>query len=135
MNFLKNKSEINFEAAELLHQNYLYPAVVHCSYYSCVQLMKHIYLFKIKKTEDNLIQETRRSRDKSSHNTLISEIHKFTEKLSLDKEDRFYFYKKISSLKNLRNKADYEDIEVDIEKSKKSLDMSKTLLVILKKCL
>ena len=77
MSFLKNKSEINFEAAKLLHQNYLFPAVVHCSYYSCIQLMKHIYLFKIKKTEDNLRQEIRKSRDKSSHNTLIDEIDKF----------------------------------------------------------
>ena len=135
MSFLKNKSEINFAAAELLHQKCHFPAVVHCSYYSCVQLMKHIYLSKIKKTEDNLREEIRKSPDKSSHNTLIDEIHKFIEKLSLDKEDRVYFYKEISSLKNLRNKADYEDIEVDITKSKKSLDMSKTLLVILKKCL
>ena len=31
--------------ADLLQKNSFYPAVVHCSYYSCIQLMKHILLF------------------------------------------------------------------------------------------
>ena len=40
MSKLKEKSEFNFDAAQLLIDNYLYAPSVHCSYYSCFQLMK-----------------------------------------------------------------------------------------------
>ncbi len=55
MSILKSKSDINLMAAELLHKNSLYPSVVHCSYYSCFQLMKHLWLGKMGKTEGNAV--------------------------------------------------------------------------------
>ena len=36
---LKNKSEINSDAAKLLHDKNYYAPSIHCSYYSCLQLM------------------------------------------------------------------------------------------------
>ena len=40
MTKLKQKSEFNFDAAKVLIDTNLYAPSVHCSYYSCFQLMK-----------------------------------------------------------------------------------------------
>lgn len=42
MEKLKNKSEFNLEAADLLIKSGLYAPSVHCSYFSCFQLVKVI---------------------------------------------------------------------------------------------
>lgn len=40
MSNLENKSELNIFAAKILIENNIYPPSVHCSYYSCIQLLK-----------------------------------------------------------------------------------------------
>ena len=40
MSNLKNKSELNIYAAKRLIEENIYPPSVHCSYYSCIQLLK-----------------------------------------------------------------------------------------------
>ena len=54
MGHLKNKSELSFGAAELLHQYSYFSSVVHCAYYSCIQLMKHTWLNSMGKSENDL---------------------------------------------------------------------------------
>src|SRR5690606_28722094 len=103
MGHLKNKSEINLVAAELLNKQYLYPAVVHCAYYSCLQLMRHIWINQMGKSLQELGVLTRNSRD-GSHEVLINQIKMFLKSLSLD--DRS-FNNSITQLKKLRIKADY----------------------------
>lgn len=41
MSKLKAKAEFNIDAAQLLIDKSLYAPSVHCSYYSCFQLMKY----------------------------------------------------------------------------------------------
>jgi uncharacterized protein (UPF0332 family) len=65
---LQNKSDILSDAAKLLYDKNLYPAVAHGAYYSCFQLMKHIWLHTMGKTEDELTSR------KDSHAFLINEV-------------------------------------------------------------
>jgi hypothetical protein len=132
MSYLKNKSEINFASAELLHTKNYYPAVVHCSYYSCIQLMKHIWLHKMNKTEDELSQLNRNSVE-TSHQVLINQIGSFLKsKNSVAFRD---FNNTIGQLKKIRNDADYKDIQIDFAASVSSISLSKESLNALNKCL
>ena len=55
MSKLREKSEFNFDAAQVLIKNNLFAPSVHCSYYSCFQLMKYTmnYVFGISYDELN----------------------------------------------------------------------------------
>lgn len=130
MNALKNKSDINLTAAELLHQKSLYPSVVHCSYYSCFQYMKFIWLEKMGKDEIELATLTRNSID-GSHEVLINQIGVFLKNNGCNSRD---FNNQIGQLKKLRRKADYENFQIDSSISANSLSLSKSLLNILKNC-
>jgi len=131
MSNLKNKSELNFAAAELLHKQSYYPSVVHCSYYSCIQLMKHIWLHKMNKTEQDLETLTRTSTD-GSHEVLINQTGGFMKNKAIDFRT---FNNVIGQLKKLRVNADYKDIQIDSSISNNSITLSKDSLLILKKCL
>lgn len=132
MSHLKNKSEINFAAAELLHKQNFYPSVVHCSYYSCIQLMKHIWLHKMNNTEDELSHLNRNSVD-TSHQVLINQIGSFLKsKNAVAFRD---FNNTIGQLKKIRNDADYKDIQIDYNTSNSSISLSKESLNALNKCL
>lgn len=131
MSNLKNKSEINFDAAELLHKQSLYPSVIHCSYYSCIQLMKHIWLYKMNKTEQDLEIITKSSTE-GSHEVLINQTGGFMKSKSIDFRT---FNNLIGQLKKLRVNADYKDIQIDSSVSNNSITLSKNSLLILKKCL
>jgi hypothetical protein len=109
MSNLTNKSDINKAAADLLQKNSFYPAVVHCSYYSCIQLMKHILLFTLNKTENELQAEVRNSLN-GSHEVIINNIMIH---LRSNNKDWRTFSNNINQLKRLRVTADYENIQID----------------------
>jgi len=131
MSKLKNKSEMNVGAAEFLHTKCYYPSVIHCAYYSYVQLMKHIWLYSMCKTEDDMVMLNRKSKE-GSHEVLINQLRIHLNSCSLNARD---FNNTIGQLKKLRVEADYKDIEIDIAKSEKSIALSKMTLNILRKCL
>ena len=131
MSYLKNKSEINLASAELLHKHSYYPSVVHCSYYSCIQLMKYIWLHKMNKTEQDLEILTKSSSE-GSHEVLINQTGGFIKNKSLDFRT---FNNMIGQLKKLRVNADYKEIQIDSSISNNSILLSKDSLLILKKCL
>ncbi len=128
MSDLKNKSVINRASADLLHKNYLYPSVVHCAYYSCIQLMKHILIITLKKTELELASESRNSNE-GSHELMINLINGH---LKDNKGDWKVFNTNINQLKKLRVKADYENVSIDISKSNDSMKLSDTILAHLR---
>lgn len=132
MSILKSKSDINLMAAELLHKNHLYPSVVHCSYYSCFQLMKHLWLGKMGKTEEDL-KTANNNTTEGSHEVLINKIIAYLKNCT--SADSRTFQSNIGQLKKLRKKADYESVQIDISVSKDSIDLSKATSGILKKCL
>lgn len=130
MSNFHNKSEMLKCSAELLHDNYYYPAVAHSAYYSCFLLLKHIWKYKMNKTQEEL--ETRCSKGKvGSHEFLINEIGKYIKNNS--NEEYRIFNTGIIQLKKLRISADYDDSVFDSSKSSKCIQLSKDILPILKK--
>jgi hypothetical protein len=131
MRHLKNKSELNLGAAELLHQYSYYSSVVHCAYYSCIQLMKHTWLNSMGKS-DNALRNLNNSSSQGSHEVLINQIKIFIQSKS---QNGRVFNRDILQLKRLRVNADYDEILIDSKKSNDSLILSKSSLNILKKCI
>lgn len=129
MSHLKNKSEINLEAAELLHNNNWYPSVIHCSYYSCFQFMSHIWYICLGKTENDLANA--KIFNEGSHEVMINQIGLHIKSKAENFRD---FNNNIGQLKKLRKKADYKNEQIDSSFSKSSIDLSKATLSILKKC-
>lgn len=129
MGHLKNKSELNLGAAKLLHQYSYYSSVVHCAYYSCIQLMKHTWLNSMGKS-DNDLRNLNNSSSQGSHEVLINQIKIFIQSKS---QNGRVFNRDILQLKRLRVNADYDEILIDSKKSNDSLILSKSSLNILKK--
>jgi len=129
-----NKSEILQSAAKFLHDKNLYPAVAHSAYYSCYQLMKHIWLYSLGKSEDELSSRITASR-MGSHELLINEISSHIKK-SGNKDNNVHFRdfnQKIGQLKKLRINADYENSLFDFSMSSTSISLSNDIVPILKK--
>lgn len=114
MPHLKNKSEINRSAADVLQKQSFYPCVVHSAYYSCVQLMKHVAINKIGIPESQIPQN-------STHEFLINTT---TEFLKAKSQDWRSFLSQIGQLKKLRNIADYDNVQIDSTKGSTSLALS-----------
>lgn len=131
MSSLRNKSEINIAAAEHLDSESIYPPVAHCAYYSCYQFMKHIWLFSMNKTENDLALLTRNTTE-GSHEVLINQI---TKHIKAKNQDARSFNNEIVSLKKLRHKSDYDNIEIGSDISTNAIKLSKSSLIVLKKCL
>jgi hypothetical protein len=133
MSQLQNKSEILEDAAKLLHNNYLYCAVAHSAYYSCYQLSKHIWKYKMRKTWEELDTMCSVGRI-GSHEVLINEIGKHIK--NSGRRDCFNqgrdFKTKISQLKSLRVRADYDDASFDSSNSQIARDLSNSIILILK---
>lgn len=101
------KSESNFKATNKLNNESFYYSSVHCSYYSCVQLMYHLLSFYLKKTEHEISVESHAGSlaEKGLHIWLIKTV--FNEfKNSTDANS---FNSNINDLKTLRGKADYKN--------------------------
>ncbi|OAV73361.1 hypothetical protein Barb6_00329 [Bacteroidales bacterium Barb6] len=134
MSNLQNKSAISQDAAMLLHDKSLYPSVAHCSYYSCYQLLKHIWIYTIEKTQQELDAKCSTAKT-GSHELLINEVGRFIKHSG--KKDCLKHFREFNSgilqLKRLRVDADYSDSLFDSSKSKRSLDLAALILPILKK--
>lgn len=134
MSNLSNKSAILQLAARLLHENSLYPAVAHDAYYGCYQLMKHLWLYSMGKTQRELDVNCSLANAKS-HEYLLNEIVVFV-KESHDKnamDDSRLLRNEVPQLKRLRTDADYNDTVFDFIKSNNSLTLSDRIIKVLKK--
>jgi hypothetical protein len=129
MSHLEKKSDTLQQAAALLHGGGLHPAAAHPAYYSCYQLMMHIWLHRMGKTAQEL------ARQRNSHKALINGVTaliKQSEKGMYANESR-NFSRKILKLKKLRTNADYADAKFGCAESERSIALSKALIATLKK--
>lgn len=136
MSYLSNKSEISIEAAKLLDDKNLYSAVAHCAYYACYQKLKHIWLYKQQKTEQELENLGRTKTRMGSHEVLINEIGIFIKNSGSKNfiaDSRVY--NNILQLKRLRTEADYKDAVFDSTNSSKSLTLLHEITPVLNKYL
>jgi hypothetical protein len=126
MNELKYKSSFNSASADLLIEKTYYASSVHCSYYSCLQLAKHILLntYQIKESTFNSYPE-------GSHEFIKNEISKRISTELNDRKESANFNSLFSLLKKIRKEADYSEIQIDISKANYSVKLSKDLNRIL----
>ena len=119
----------------MAEDRYMYPAVAHCAYYSCIHLMQHLWYYKMRKTERELDLECS-TRKTGKHAVLINEIGSFIKgntKNRNARNDFHVFNTKIAQLNLLRVDADYCDKEFDRKKSNASISLAKDILPILKR--
>ncbi|KAA6313494.1 hypothetical protein EZS27_035740, partial [termite gut metagenome] len=107
---LKSKSRENFKAAQILFDapNQMYVPSVHCAYYSCLQLVKHVlcnyciipyYLQKVS--------------GKGSHDYVVDMMRNNLEQMGINKAVSNLFTFRIYELKRLRQKADYDNERIE----------------------
>ncbi|TKG95206.1 HEPN domain-containing protein [Puteibacter caeruleilacunae] len=120
MSKLKQKSEFNISAADTLLKEHLFAPSVHCSYYSCFQLLK--YTIKEFFGDDYSTQAVNISTSKqSSHQYVINYIAKELRGFAEVSESQ-EFKRKIKDLRQYRIEADYENIEVNSDKGNMAFD-------------
>ena len=136
MSQLLNKSETSYSAAELLHKKCLFSSVAHCSYYSCFQMYKYIWLYPMGKTEGLLTLSTtesfrRNQKVKGSHNILLDRVAQHIK--TNNRDDFRVLNRNINQLKKLRQTADYDDQDFLDKQSEKSIKLSSSIRMVLKK--
>jgi hypothetical protein len=110
MKILLEKSKSSIEASSLLKQEEHFASSIHCSYYSCIQLMRHI-LFNIHNEDEAYFDRSDKVKSKSSHEYLLNQVvlnlHKLGAKVDLNK-----FRNNFRDIKELRKNADYKQIRI-----------------------
>jgi hypothetical protein len=71
MSHLLTKSMQNLESADILINANMFSSSVHCSYYSCLQLCKHVLISDMGMTFAEVENMTK---GKSSHNIIIKAL-------------------------------------------------------------
>ena len=130
MSFLKNKSEFNLQAASLLIENNCFAPSVHCSYYSVFQLIKYKYV-RLKEITYSVLSQNSFADKRNSHKYLIDEFCLHLQSDSTKKMSIFEvrsLKRDIEDLKHFRNESDYDDIEINISKSTKALNLSESII-------
>ncbi len=127
------KAVDNQKSARFLIDNGLFSSSVHCSYYSNVQLIMHIFLVSFGWTRNEIERNRRHGSfdEKGFHNWIEREIRDSLYEKEVSNEYKQYILRTLPQLKSLRVKADYDDILIDEIKSNNALSMSKQLTDIL----
>jgi len=122
MSKLKEKSKFNITAAKLLIDNDLYCSSVHCSYYSCFQLLKFVIKDFFGIDYDILGTQIAQSR-KKTHQFIIEHVTNEINR-NIGFRDAQNFKRRIKDLKTFREESDYEDIEISFEQGRKAYDIA-----------
>lgn len=126
MSALRDKSEINIDSAELLHENNKYCSVCHPAYYACLQMMEYILIRKGKSLKVQAA-ETSKCYYGHSHQYLIKET---TQLIRFDSfRETQNYSNSIKQLKAYREISDYHDVNITRDQSEKAIQLAKELLV------
>jgi hypothetical protein len=112
------KSSENFDAVDLLMVNKLNAPVIHCAYYSSLQLIIHFVYEYCSLTREQIDAGTNNSGSHNFYlNACVSEIK------SLNARNATLFYSYFSQFKRKRHEADYDDkimLDQDLGRAKES---------------
>lgn len=128
MSILSDKSDVSDKASTKLYSQSYFCSSVHCSYYSCVQLMLHILRSHLNKTDREVDREYKNAKT-GLHAWLIGVI--FREIIKKNFNDARDFKNTIGVLKQKRVDADYKNIKIEQSDAKMSCDYSVEILKIL----
>ena len=127
MSKIRQKSEFNITAAEHLLSESLYAPSIHCSYYSCYQLLKYTISYFFGIDYDTQAQNIVLSNPKqNSHQYVINFVVK--ELITLAGNDKSREFKRtLKDLKQYRTESDYENVEVDSVKGQNAFEKAKEI--------
>ena len=121
-NFLLIKSKINIEAANHIKKTYSNTSV-HCSYYSCYQIFKHVLNHKVGKSDAEIKKQNDSKVNKLGSHEIVIEL--LLENIRvLDKKAHDSLRMWIYDLKNCRHIADYSDEKIDESKGEAAYDLA-----------
>jgi hypothetical protein len=127
---LKIKSEENLKLAQKIvtSKNRFYASSIHCSYYSCVQLMLHILRIDLGKSDDDVHKESIEGskNENGFHNWLITIIAR--EFFRRNPKKASEFNNRIGELKGVRVKADYQNSLIKEPKAKEALKYAELIM-------
>lgn len=129
MKHLLSKSESNLAAASFLYENSYFPAVVHCCYYSCLQLCSHIWEIENNNSVAN-IKDICRFKQTSSHEFLMKEIKDLLKTRNRGRAREYQ--NKFLDLKKFRVRSDYNNEPIDPETCQRAISLSEKIQKILK---
>ncbi len=129
---LLKKSNENLDLAiSLYNSKKYYNSIVHCSYYSSLQLIKYVVIFELFRDERSIEDEARLS-NTGTNSLLITLI--FKEMKERNKSDATELYTAIRELKQLRVDSDYGvDYYPDNSQLFKATSKAKLVNTIIKK--
>ncbi len=130
MSELLKKHQQNCEAAESLIGNKLYAPAVHCSYYSCIQLITYAFLHEIPGI--NLVEFQAELDDQGSHNYLRREMKKQLLVLRVSRTQAAEFETALKELKQTRKEADYLDVSISPAESREARRVSEEVNLLIK---
>lgn len=125
---LLEKSKESIESAWFLIGEGKNASSIHCSYYSCIQIIRHILLHVHKKTEATIKVESK-AFSGGSHEYLIDCVVKDLNKRGYNTSR---LYTNLYLLKRMRTEADYLDINITPVNSNRAFrvaDMSRNELI------
>lgn len=133
MSYLSQRSENNQEVVKQLISGPLHVSSIHCSYYSCVQLMKHILLHKKNMKERDISRGIWLHKDSNNgkgglHEYIISYFADDLDDLDFHNTAGQTFYDWINDLKTFRVSSDYQDVAISQSDSQKAWKLSKQVL-------
>lgn len=132
---LRNKSEFNTQAAELLIDSDVFAPSVHCSYYAVFQLIKHFFV-QYKEITYLELSKMNREDGRTSHKYLIEEYYLYLSQDSecgLDRREVRSLKRKTDDLRHFRVKSDYENLTINHDTANKALSISKEIIEELKR--
>ena len=133
MSHLKEKSKFNLDAAEELITKSLHAPSVHCSYYGCFQFLKYTLKNYRNLTYEDIEQQCK-TYPGGTHGYIIDTC--LTDVRKKESSDTHKELKRnIKDLKEFRVSSDYYNVEIIIDDSEKCLDLSKKIIVQIKKIL
>jgi len=130
-NHIRQNSDSNLKAAELLFENFQYAPSVHCAYYSVFQLIKCVindfFGCNFEDQEKELIQAKLQKATKNIgvHSYTISKFCNETKKYSTT--EYLFFNRNIKDLQNFRLNSDYKNIAINLKDSETALKIAKEI--------
>lgn len=126
MSYLKEKSNLNLQVAEDLVKQSIYAPSVHCSYFGCLQFLKHT-LNIYRGISFSKIEEECKNYIGGTHGFIIDSCLADYKKL-VDFKSHKDLKRELKDLKTFRVTSDYFDIQIGDNEGEMSLKYSQNII-------
>ncbi len=126
MSYLKEKALLNLEIAEHLVKDSKYAPSIHCSYFGCLQFLKHtLHVFREVAFVD--IEEQCNKYLGGTHGYIIDScLSEFRKKVEFSKHKDIK--RELKDLKEFRVSSDYFNVQIGDDEGEKALKYSQNII-------